>query len=366
MFIKSSAWDAGQIAIEASATPLRFLSPSNQSVLTDLLDYRFFLDITVPLQKHESLRQSLAAQFNEYETLSGSNQYFCESCGAKMDAHLGMKIESLPPILVLSLARFEYDVQAEDRIKNSNRFSFPTKLDMSPYVLESCKSEYSLFSVVIHRGKSAMMGHYHAYIRDVLHEVSKPVLPIPDEPKDDEDIFNAVLLGDNGEKLSSAAEDWFDFDDSGVSPMPTNRIIQQFGGDLECAYMLIYRRTDLDATEAMIPQPDSRLVEEIQTFNADILREQTEEQRKARLLHFTVSLAPLFETNFNSRTSRWTIGNRKFSSTEDERDATKRFKRQLSLDKSSTLLELKKMIAEAFMDEKSILPSPELIRTFPA
>jgi hypothetical protein len=319
--------------------------------------------LTLPVQKFESIRESLATQFNETETLSGSNQYFCETCNAKADAQLGVKIETLPPILVLSLGRFEYDLQAGDRIKNSKRFSFPTTLDMSPYLVSKDSShQYSLFSVVIHRGKSALMGHYHAYIRDLLSEVHKPSIPesktTVKNSDDVEDLMSAEIRGDDGEILGDEAEGWFDFDDSSVSPIPTKRIAQQFGGDLECAYMLIYRRSDLvTRTEATtVPVPQS-LMDEVTAYNKEVEVMQREKELKSRLVHFVVSLPPMFDVNLNQRTGRWNVDHVKSKTAEEDRQIQLKYRKQMSIDKTLTVGDLKKLIASEFSEISDLAPA---------
>lgn len=328
----------------------------------------YFLDITVPLQKFTSIRESLAAQFIETETLQASNQYFCETCNAKSDAQLGLKIAALPPILVLSLARFEYDVQAEDRVKNSSSFTFPLTLDLAPYVVAPEDSgaspvpseTYSLFAVVIHRGKSALMGHYHAYIRDLLGEVhkTKPTVgeasvastdAAPTAIDDSENILTADIAGDGGEKLSSEFEGWFDFDDSSVTAMPTKLIAHQFGGEMECGYMLIYRKASLPVSD--VPPPPHNVAAEVDTYNVELEQERLERERKARQVHFTVSLPQLFEINLNPRTNRLNIDSIKATSPEEERRQIARYRHEISLDKSSTLQELKARICEEFSAE---------------
>ncbi len=39
------------------------------------------------------------------EELSGDNQWFCETCGVKVDAQKGMGLQSLPEVLTIQLKR---------------------------------------------------------------------------------------------------------------------------------------------------------------------------------------------------------------------------------------------------------------------
>mmetsp|Transcript_27430 Transcript_27430/g.27060 ORF Transcript_27430/g.27060 Transcript_27430/m.27060 type:complete len:104 (+) Transcript_27430:626-937(+) len=98
--------------------------------------------------------------------LSGENQYFCENCKEKCDAMRCTRIKQLPPILTFSLNRIAFDTQKLQRVKVTDNFEFPLELDLSAFVEKEKK--YELFAVIIHYGAGSGIGHYHAYIRDVL------------------------------------------------------------------------------------------------------------------------------------------------------------------------------------------------------
>nr|CAB3267560.1 ubiquitin carboxyl-terminal hydrolase 40 [Phallusia mammillata] len=128
-----------------------------------------FLDITVSVVSENSLEKSLSNVYESQELMSGKNQYFCEQCNQLVNAQKGAKLESCPPILTLSLLRFNYDMKTFSRYKETGHFAFPVKLDIAKYCKDhdtSVSTEYTLYSVIIHKG-SAHRGHYHAYIRDV-------------------------------------------------------------------------------------------------------------------------------------------------------------------------------------------------------
>ena len=60
--------------------------------------------------------------FVEPETLTETNQYRCEQCQAKQDAHKGLKFKSFPYLLTLQLKRFDFDYNTMHRIKLNDRF----------------------------------------------------------------------------------------------------------------------------------------------------------------------------------------------------------------------------------------------------
>ncbi|XP_076817617.1 ubiquitin carboxyl-terminal hydrolase 40-like isoform X2 [Clavelina lepadiformis] len=129
-----------------------------------------FLDLTVSVTNNmKLLENSFSNTFKHAETMTGKNQYFCEQCNQLVDAKKRAKLKTLPPILTLSLLRFNYHKETFSRYKETSPFAFPFHLDMTPYVncrsINSC-GHYSLYSVIVHSG-SAHRGHYQAHIRDV-------------------------------------------------------------------------------------------------------------------------------------------------------------------------------------------------------
>ena len=161
-----------------------------------------FQDITAVVKNYSSLIYSLN-DFVQPQLLDGENQYFCEQCNCKNDAKRWVCFRDIPPVLIFSLSRFEYDFITGNRKKNSDQFHYPLTIDMESYtedknsllssqnndnnikdnyklakelslfepsVNENSNYLYDLFTVIIHTGKSGNYGHYHAYIKDVLQE----------------------------------------------------------------------------------------------------------------------------------------------------------------------------------------------------
>lgn len=85
-----------------------------------------FLDIPLPVRPfgstvaYGSIEEALRA-FVQPETLDGNNQYFCEKCNKKCDAHKGLKFKNFPYILTLHLKRFDFDYQTMHRIKLNDK-----------------------------------------------------------------------------------------------------------------------------------------------------------------------------------------------------------------------------------------------------
>ncbi|PAA79669.1 hypothetical protein BOX15_Mlig014224g3, partial [Macrostomum lignano] len=132
-----------------------------------------FLDLCVTTVGYQRLEDSLNDLFGS-EWLQGDNKYRCDGCNRLVDAEKTSRLTHLPPILTLSLMRFDFDFARMTRVKHDGRFTFPYAdcLDLGKHLAEHCDAAsqggalYELFAVVIHGG-SAMGGHYYAYVRDL-------------------------------------------------------------------------------------------------------------------------------------------------------------------------------------------------------
>lgn len=72
--------------------------------------------------------------FVQPETLEGNNQYLCERCGKKCDAHKGLKIKKFPYILTLHLKRFDFDYSLMNRIKLNDKVTFPENINLNGFI----------------------------------------------------------------------------------------------------------------------------------------------------------------------------------------------------------------------------------------
>lgn len=92
-------------------------------------------------EAYGSVEEAIAA-FVTPEKLDGSNQYSCEVCKKKCDAHKGLKFLKLPYLLTMQLKRFDFDPTTMHRIKLNDRVTFPNVLDMSEFLKpDSSESE---------------------------------------------------------------------------------------------------------------------------------------------------------------------------------------------------------------------------------
>ncbi|KDQ50100.1 hypothetical protein JAAARDRAFT_211925 [Jaapia argillacea MUCL 33604] len=139
--------------------------------------------------------------------------------GVIIDASQQVLIDTLPPILVLHLKRFHYDVGVGGAVKIGKQISFGPELEipaeiMSPAKKSSHPPRYKLFGVLYHHGLSASGGHYTI---DILH------------PNRDQ-------------SLHKPREGWIRIDDELVSDVRTEDVFGAWERDDRCAYLLVYRR----------------------------------------------------------------------------------------------------------------------------
>ncbi|XP_076386185.1 ubiquitin specific protease 47 isoform X2 [Megachile rotundata] len=105
-----------------------------------------FLDIPLPVRPfgsnvaYNSVEEALRA-FVQYETLEENNQYFCEKCNKKCDAHKGLKFTKFPYLLTLHLKRFDFDFKTFHRIKLNDKVTFPDILNLNPFISSTPNQE---------------------------------------------------------------------------------------------------------------------------------------------------------------------------------------------------------------------------------
>lgn len=263
-----------------------------------------FCDLVVQVKGFKNLEESIEGYLVP-EHLEGDNKYFCGVCNAKYDATRRNTLAHVPNILTFSLNRFEYDRKTFDRVKINDVFGFPVELDMNKY-LENA-GEYELFGVIIHAG-SAHQGHYHAYIRDLLNQgvwiPSETETDIQNEPETEnkqtskrqqrkQDKIQRDLSSQTLEyKDSSYLTNWYDFNDSTVTPIPGIDLSKQFGGSNETAYMLIYRKKHSNPLSSLsIP---SYWSESISLTNSEISAYRQEYEELKNWLEISIQPVSLF------------------------------------------------------------------------
>ncbi|RMC07970.1 hypothetical protein DUI87_15442 [Hirundo rustica rustica] len=123
------------------------------------------------------------------DTLEGDNMYTCSHCGKKVRAEKRACFKKLPRILSFNTMRYTFNMVTMMKEKVNTHFSFPLRLDMTPYtedflmgkndrkegfkedggyLKETESYEYDLIGVTVHTG-TADGGHYYSFIRDIVN-----------------------------------------------------------------------------------------------------------------------------------------------------------------------------------------------------
>ena len=125
-----------------------------------------FIDLQLNVQGCSNIYESFD-KYIEVEYMMGDDKYEAEGFG-KQDAKKGVIFEELPPVLQLQLKRFEYDSISERMVKINEKYEFYEKISLAKYVKSEGCFDYSLFSILVHKG-NAMAGHYYSYISPKLN-----------------------------------------------------------------------------------------------------------------------------------------------------------------------------------------------------
>jgi len=122
-----------------------------------------FYDIQLSVKGKKNVYES----FKEYvaiEAMDGDNKYDAGSHGLQ-DADKGVIFTKFPPVLHLHLMRFYFDYHTEQNVKINDRYEFPQRLNLDPFLKETedTAAVYILHAVLVHTGDNHG-GHYVVYI----------------------------------------------------------------------------------------------------------------------------------------------------------------------------------------------------------
>jgi ubiquitin C-terminal hydrolase len=67
-----------------------------------------FLSIRLEIKNKKTIYQALD-EFIKGEILEGDNAYYCEKCSKKVKALKRVCLKDLPPVMIVTLKRFEFD-----------------------------------------------------------------------------------------------------------------------------------------------------------------------------------------------------------------------------------------------------------------
>ncbi|XP_052769790.1 ubiquitin carboxyl-terminal hydrolase 34-like isoform X3 [Mya arenaria] len=220
------------------------------------------------------------------DMLEGDNMYTCSKCSKKVRAEKRACFKKLPKIICFNTMRYTFNMLTMMKEKVNTHFSFPLRLDMSPYMEKNLISsdklqqddedifglegeeepaddtfEYELNGVTVHTG-TADGGHYYSFIRDRLN------------------------------KSDSGQDKWFLFNDAEVKQFdPSGIATECFGGEMtsktydsvtekfmdfsfektNSAYMLFYERCQPNTRDKQ--KDEDKSVDTRKKFNFELSKE---------------------------------------------------------------------------------------------
>lgn len=126
-----------------------------------------FYDIQLVVKRNKDIYTSLDAFF-QVEILDGKNQYCLERDGQRTYhcAEKGVRLKEIPPILLLHLTRFDFNMTMGES-KVFTRWAYYNTLSLSRYMPHrpSEETHYTLYSVLVHFGSNTGYGHYYCFLR---------------------------------------------------------------------------------------------------------------------------------------------------------------------------------------------------------
>merc|ERR1712154_277091 len=99
---------------------------------------------------------------------------------------------------------------------------------------------------------------------------------------------------------------WYDFNDSSVYRIEANQVAKQYGGQDECAYMLVYRKINKKTAKELMDEPNLKipkdLVEYVQKANVKIEEERRKQEAKSNEMAIQIVHPNCFNISDNKLT----------------------------------------------------------------
>lgn len=132
-------------------------------------NFQAFLYLSLPVAATMTKVGDAVSKYLEEELLTGDEQWKCPRCKCKVDCRKRIDLWKLPPVLVLHLKRFEFDMASGRFRKLNTDLTAPLDFDLSSYVSSPQRetAEYEVVAVANHHGAFGS-GHYTAtcFVRD--------------------------------------------------------------------------------------------------------------------------------------------------------------------------------------------------------
>nr|GEW75412.1 ubiquitin carboxyl-terminal hydrolase 20-like [Tanacetum cinerariifolium] len=163
--------------------------------------YEPSVDLSLEIDNANSLLTALES-FTKIEHIEDEEMKFtCDHCKEKVSVDKQLMLDQIPSVCAFHLKRFKNDGSWVEKI--DKHVDFPLELDLQPFTCggqtDNVDLKYELYAVVVHTAFTSTCGHYYCYIR-------------------------------------SAPDTWHKFDDSKVTSVSEDSVLQ------EEAYILFYAK----------------------------------------------------------------------------------------------------------------------------
>jgi ubiquitin C-terminal hydrolase len=97
-----------------------------------------FTTITLEIKNKRNMQESLDSYVNA-DILEGDNSYYCERYNRKIRAKKRVCIKTLPNHLIVTLKRFEFDLNTMMKMKVNDNFEFPMHLNLKRWTQQGIR-----------------------------------------------------------------------------------------------------------------------------------------------------------------------------------------------------------------------------------
>lgn len=148
-----------------------------------------YLTIALEIKNKKSIAEALD-MYVKGDILEGDNKYYCEKYDKKIKVMKRCCVKSLPNTVIITLKRFEFDLNLMQKVKLNDYFEFPMSINLKPWTKAGLREkenyggenadlgsmqaeedhddsyyEFVLTGVLVHSG-NAEGGHYYSFIKD--------------------------------------------------------------------------------------------------------------------------------------------------------------------------------------------------------
>eukprot|EP00929_Paragymnodinium_shiwhaense_P031275 TRINITY_DN17559_c0_g1_i2.p1 TRINITY_DN17559_c0_g1~~TRINITY_DN17559_c0_g1_i2.p1 ORF type:complete len:1116 (+),score=274.30 TRINITY_DN17559_c0_g1_i2:100-3447(+) len=212
------------------------------------------------------LEQLLEESAFPEEMLEGQNQYHCDKCNGKVDAHKSVRPTRLPPYLHVTIERYHYDLKKLERRKLNHIVSFPRCLQLWQTQTDGSRVlvAYECVGFLEHLSATAQSGHYTATL--LQDDENAPTAACAESKSTTRDVAESpakrLKTGDGSLRKGQQQCKWWKMDDDSVSPVTWVPAAAAADGpgfadaaadaargkprriESSGAYLLLYRRAD--------------------------------------------------------------------------------------------------------------------------